>query len=74
MPTPIQFVIESIVATKSSKKKQMKPTANIQFPCGICCKNVLRNQRSLHCHMCLHSIHIKCTDMTISEYHTKTAT
>ena len=73
MPTPIQFVIESIRATKNVKKKQVKSTANIQSPCGVCWKNVLYNQPSLHCHMCLQSIHLKCTDMTLPEYHIITA-
>ena len=72
MPTPIQFVIESVRVTKNVKKNQLKSTAKIQSLCGVCWKNVLYNQPSLHCDMCLHTIHIKCTDMTSPEYHTIT--
>ena len=73
MPTPIQFVIEIIRATKNVKKNQLKSTVKIHSQCGVCWKNVLYNQPSLHCDMCLHTIHIKCTDMTLTEYHTITA-
>ena len=36
--------------------------------CGICCKNVLYNQKSLHCSKCLHCIRIKCSATLLSEY------
>ena len=40
MSTPVDFVIESIKASKITSKRPHK----IKFPCGICNKNVNYNQ------------------------------
>ena len=43
----------------------MKPPKN---PCGICHKNVSDYQNSIYCNNCNHWVHIKCNDISVSEY------
>ena len=43
-------------------------TANHLYPCGICQKNVNKNQKAIECSTCLHWIHIKCNGTTADEY------
>ena len=46
----------------------MKPTN--QYPsCGICHKNVSDHQKSVYCNNCNLWVHIKCNNISISEYH-----
>ena len=37
-------------------------------PCGICCKNVNVNQKSLLCNKCNSKVHIKCKNISVLEY------
>ncbi|CAC5385397.1 unnamed protein product [Mytilus coruscus] len=40
----------------------------IKYPCGICCKPTMKNQRAIQCEDCLFWHHIKCMNMHIHEY------
>ena len=42
--------------------------ANHPFPCGICEKNVNKNQKAIKCTSCLHWTHIKCNGTSLEEY------
>ena len=66
MPTPIDFVIDSIKASR--KARETTNTININNPCGICHETVRNNDKSLKCSQCLSSIHIRCNGITVTEY------
>ena len=38
------------------------------YPCGICKKNVNKNQKAILCLNCTHCIHIKCNSTPIMDY------
>ena len=69
MPTPIDFVIDSITASKTAR--ETTNTININNPCvmkPMCYETVKNNDKSLKCSQCLFSIHIRCNGITVTEY------
>ena len=40
----------------------------VAFPCGICSKPVARNHRAIKCDICKLWIHIKCNNLSKTEY------
>lgn len=38
------------------------------FPCGICHKNIADSQKAIFCNKCNFFVHIKCNNITASEY------
>ena len=44
--------------------------ANHPYPCGICYKNVNKNQKAIECTNCKQWIHIKCNGTSVEEYNT----
>ncbi len=44
----------------------MTNTAN--DPCGICHKNIHKNQKAIFCENCNFFVHMKCNDMSAAEY------
>ena len=69
MPTPVEFVLKSIRASKNDKATGINLTKEkLKSSCGTCCKNVLHNQNSLAFSKCLHCIHIKWSGISLSEY------
>ena len=40
----------------------------INFPCGICCKSVNRNQKAIQCDICKFWVHIKCNGLNANDY------
>ena len=63
-----------IVEKLKQASKQDHPTvnhsSNIAVLCGICSKGVNSNQRFLTCNQCNHRIHIKCNDISPTEFTT----
>ena len=53
MPSHIEQIIKKLTNVTST------PT-HLTFPCSICNKNVLANQKSLQCDLCNTWTHIKC--------------
>ncbi len=41
---------------------------NPKFPCGVCQKNVTRNQKSIQCSKCCFWIHAKCNNISNAEF------
>ena len=41
---------------------------NLKFPCSICNKNVLENQKAIQCDSCNMWCHIKCDGTPIETY------
>ena len=39
-----------------------------KYPCGICHKNILANQKAIFCNNCNFYIHTKCNDISASEF------
>ena len=37
-------------------------------PCGICSKSVNKNSRAIHCDLCDNQIHLKCNELSASDY------
>ena len=60
------FLVESL----KYNNKQYTQVVNAKHPdpCGICQKNVNRNQKAILCDNCKHWIHIKCNGTTADEY------
>ena len=46
---------------------QMNPGPN-KYPCGICDRPVAKNHRGLECDECGYWVHIKCGDVTSTDY------
>ena len=44
----------------------MTSIANV--PCGICHRNIHSNQKAIFCNNCNFYVHIKCNDISASEY------
>ena len=42
--------------------------SNLKFPCSICNKNVLSNQKAIQCDSCNLWSHIKCDGSSIETY------
>ena len=45
-----------------------KSSTNLRFPCGICNKSVMNNQKAIECDSCGKWIHTKCNGTTNNEY------
>ena len=46
----------------------LNPINNLQWPCIICNKNVLRSQKAIQCDTCHKWSHIKCENMSNETY------
>ena len=58
-----ELVIEAI-----RNDKNLNSSNNLQFPCSICNKNVLNNQKAIQCDSCNLWCHIKCDGTPIEIY------
>ena len=58
-----ELVIEAI-----RNGKNLNSSNNIKFPCSICNKNVLNNQKAIQCDSCNLWRHIKCDGTPIENY------
>ena len=45
-----------------------KPRSCVKDPCSICYKIVKTNQRAIQCDCCESWVHIKCNDISLTEY------
>ena len=52
----------------SSDRSRNKPKRKFKFPCGICEKNVNKNQKSVYCNSCNHWVHKSCEDLSDDEF------
>ena len=43
-------------------------TNSDKFPCGICHKNIANGQKAIFCNKCNFFVHIKCNNITATEY------
>ena len=60
------YLIESLKQNNDNYKNIIN--ASHPFPCGICQKNVNKNQKAIECSTCKFWIHIKCNGTTNDEY------
>ena len=60
------YLIESVKQNNDMYKNTINATH--PYPCGICKKNVNKNQKAILCSNCAHWIHIKCKGMSIMDY------
>lgn len=44
------------------------PTNNLKWPCSVCNKNVLRNQKAIQCDLCDKWCHITCDGTSPKTY------
>ena len=58
-----ELVIEAI-----RNDQNLNTPNNLKFPCGICNKNVLTNQKVIQCDSCDLWCHIKCDGTSIETY------
>ena len=56
-------IIEAI-----SLDKELNPYNNLDFPCSICNKNVLTNQKAIQCDTCNKWCHIQCDGTSLETY------
>ena len=69
MPTPVDFIIDSINASKKSNCEKNKCTSvSVKYPCGICQNEVKNNDKSVKCSKCSFWIHIRCNGISVDEY------
>ena len=61
------FSLETII---ESMKCNIKLNLNIKYPCSICRKPVLVNQKAIQCDTCNLWCHIKCDGTTLGHYNT----
>ena len=61
------FHIQNYLTECLNNNKQVVQ-ANHPFPCGICQKNVNRNQKAIECTSCFKWVHIRCNGTTAEEY------
>ena len=65
------FSIETIVESKKNEHYLINnglTHTNLRYPCGICNKSVMNNQKSIECNSCCKWIHIKCNGTTNEMY------
>ena len=43
-------------------------TQLVNFLCGVCHKNILNHQKAVLCNNCNHYVHVKCNDISASEF------
>ena len=61
--TTTQLIIEAI-----RDDKNINMSNNLKFPCSICNKNVLNNQKGIQCDSCNLWCHIKCDGTSTETY------
>ena len=54
--------------TDSIKQSNNIINATHPYPCGICKKNVNKNQKAIECTQCNQWIHIKCNGTSLEDY------
>ena len=65
------FSIESIVESIKNEHYLINNGLthnNLRYPCGICNKSVMNNQKAIECDSCCKWIHIKCNGTTNEMY------
>ena len=67
-PTPIDFLIDSIIAHNNNIRN---PNPNAKFPCGICKFDVKHNSKAILCTSCDKWVHIKCHGISNEDYKTR---
>ncbi len=68
MTFSIDAIIENLIREDLDFLTPMKPTKNLKYPCSICSKSVMKNQKSVQCDTCDLWAHIKCDGTTKDEY------
>ena len=66
MPTPVDYIIESIKASKKENINSKKRC--VKHPCGICNSEVKNNDKSIMCTKCHFWIHIRCNGISVEDY------
>lgn len=61
--------MQSMLIILISGDVQLNPGPKTRLPCGICRKNVNKNQKAMECETCLKWYHNKCTGMKDALYH-----
>ena len=60
----LNYLTESIKQSNS----YCNVNATHTYPCGICKKNVNKNQKAIECTLCKQWIHIKCNGTSPDDY------
>lgn len=66
---PVLRFMQSMLIILISGDVQLNPGPKTRLPCGICRKNVNKNQKAMECETCLKWYHNKCTGMKDALYH-----
>ena len=48
--------------------KELNPSNNLSWPCSVCNKNCLKNQKYIHCDKCDRLCHITCDGTSLVQY------
>ena len=67
MTFSIDVIFESI-KNEHFNIKTRESSSHIRFPCGICNKSVMNNQKAIECDTCGKWIHIKCNGTSNDKY------
>ena len=60
MTSSIDIIIENIISENLDYNPKRLPTRKLKYPCSICNKSVMYNQKALQCDTCDLWTHIKC--------------
>ena len=66
MTFSIEAIVDSII--NEHYNNICIPRTNLRYPCGICNKSVMNNQKAIECDSCGKWIHTKCNGTTNEMY------
>ena len=66
----LDLVIDKLVKEEQEFKPKKRRTRKLKYPCSICSKSVLNNQKAVQCDPCDLWVHIKCEGISNDTYST----
>ena len=68
MTFSIDILLNDLINEDIDLKTKPAPSANFKYPCSLCGKSVMSNQKAIQCDNCDLWAHIKCDGTTVEEY------
>ena len=62
------FSIDTIIDKIICEEDLGKSFCNLKYPCNLCSKSVMKNQKAVQCDSCDLWVHIKCNGTSDDEY------